>query len=221
MLILIAVFAVSLSTAPVYAAPTEAVTTHTYARATVKDAYFFTDKNNNAALFAVPYTYCVEVLRDEGDWFYARYANDTGVYKSLNGYCQKKDFTIESTTPQTTFLYKIVTVTYTADTRVPSLPVLSEIALEAAYYGTYDAGAAVYSYVYCQGSFGYIEGANDDYPLNVAETDAAGEKDGTDKTDGEKGGLSFAAIAFIVIAVLFAAVILVIYFATRKPRYEG
>lgn len=191
-----------------------------YARAAVRDAYFFKEKDNTTAQFAVPYTYCIEILRDEGDWYYARYASDAGLYKALYGYCKKENFTRESGAPQVTFLYKTVTVKYKVEDSSSSLPVLGEIAVEAAYYGTYYSGATVYSYVYCQGTFGYIEGANDDYPLN----EPAQKPDGDEKNDGASGGksgLNFATIVFVVIAVLFALVILIIYFATRKPKIDG
>lgn len=196
---------------PVYAA------SPAYARAAVRNAYFFTEKNTSTSVFAVPYTYCVEVLRDDGDWYYVRYAGDTGIYKALYGYCRKEDFTPEEGTPQVTFLYKTVKVSYSAGGGSSSLPVLGEIEVEAAYYGTYYSGATVYSYVYCQGSFGYIEGANDDYPLNLPDKNEEGGKDGETE---KKGGLGFAAIAFIVIALLFAAVIVIIYFTTRKPKMD-
>lgn len=192
-----------------------------YARATVRNAYFFTEKNTSTAIFAVPYTYCVEVLRDDGEWYYARYANDSGIYKALYGYCKKDEFSPESEVPQVTFLYKTVTVNYSVSGGNSSLPVLNEIAVEAAYYGTYYSGASAYSYVYCQGSFGYIEGANDDFPLNTP-AEANGKDDGKGGGITEnKSGLSFAAIAFIVIALLFATVILIIYFTTRKPGIDG
>lgn len=198
---------------PVYAAASPK-----YARAVVEKAYFCTDKSETSSIFAVPYTYCIEVLRDEGDWYYARYANDTGIYKSLYGYCQKKHFIPESDTPQVTFLYKTVTVNYTADGNSSSLPVLGEIALEAAYYGAYDAGGVDYSYVYCQGSFGYIKGKHDDYELNIPTTLPNEENK---PSGGKSAGLSFATIAFIVIAALSVAVVLIIYFTTRKPRVDG
>lgn len=204
--------ALSTTFQPVYAA------TPTYARAAVRTAYFFTDKSNSSSIFAVPYTYCVEVLREEGDWYYVRYAADTGVYKSLYGYCRKADFTLEDGTPAVTYLYKTVTVNYTVSSGGSSLPVLGEIALEAAYYGTYYAGATVYSYVYCQGSFGYIEGANDDYPLNIPEeTPPQGSTD--NPADGtEKKPVSAALIAFLVIAALLVITVLVIFFTTHHPR---
>ncbi|MDE7162653.1 MAG: hypothetical protein K2O44_01065 [Clostridia bacterium] len=192
-----------------------------YARAATRTAYFFTDRNTTSSIFAVPYTYCVEVIRDEGDWYYVRYANDTGIYKALYGYCRRDDFTLESGTPDVTYLYKTVTVNYSANNNNSTLPVLSQIAVEAAYYGTYYSGATVYSYVYCQGSFGYIEGANDDYPLNLPEEKPADE-DGNNGGSGQKpGSFNVGAIVAIVILAVLVAVILIIYFATRKPRKEG
>ena len=214
LLVCILITAACMMPRPVYAA------TPTYARAAVRNAYFFTEKNAASSIFAVPYTYCVEVLRDDGDWYYVRYANDAGIYKALYGYCRKQDFTPESGVPEVTFLYKTVTVNFTATNNNPSLPVLGEIALEAAYYGTYYSGATVYSYVYCQGSFGYITGANDDYPLNTPTTkpdDSSGNTDGeTPTSSGWNAGLT----AFAVIAVLTAAVVVIVLFTTRRPK-EG
>ena len=197
---------------PVFAA------TPTYARATDDKAYFCTEKSETTSLFAVPYTYCVEVLRDEGDWYYSRYLSDVGVYKSVYGYCRKEHFDPEYGTPSATFLYKTVKVSFSADGNASSLPVLGEIALEAAYYGTYEAGGVFYSYVYCQGSFGYIEGKYDDYELNIPTPKPDDKGDGT---DGGGSTLNFATIAFIVIASLSVVVIMIIYFTTRKPRIDG
>ncbi len=201
--------------APAFAA------TPVYARAAVRDAYFFADKNTSGAIFAVPYTYCIEVLGEDGDWYRARYAADSGVYRSVTGYCKKEDFTAVEGVPQVTYLYKTVTVTYTAKLPAGTLPVLNEIAIEAAYYGTYYSGATVYSYVYCQGSFGYIEGANDDYPLNEEEKKdedpAAGEE-----PKKESGGWSAGLITVVIILALFVAVIVMLHFATaRSAKKDG
>ncbi len=195
-----------------YAAPSK------YARAKNYEAYFCNEKSETTSIFAVPYTYCVEVLREEGEWYYARYANDAGIYKAVYGYCKKEHFDVEYGTPQSTFLYKTVTVSFSAGGNPSSLPVLGEIALEAAYYGTYEAGGVYYSYVYCQGKFGYIEGKYDDYEKNLPThtPDDSGES-----SEGGGSGLNFATIAFIVIASLSVVVILIIYFTTKKPRIDG
>lgn len=200
---------------PVFAAESN------YARAATRTAYFFTEKNTATSIFAVPYTYCVEVIREDGDWYYVRYANDTGIYKSLYGYCRKEDFTLESGTPGVTYLYKTVTVNYSVNNNNSTLPVLSQIAVEAAYYGTYYSGATVYSYVYCQGSFGYIEGANDDYPLNLPDDKPSDDGENNGGSDEKTGGFNVGAVVAIVILAVLVAVVLIIYFATRKPKIEG
>lgn len=215
MLFLILISAFSAVPQPVYAAPNK------YARAVVRDAYFFTEKNTpSSSLFAVPYTYCVEIIRDDGDWLYVRYAADAGIYRALYGYCRKEDFAIVSGVPTVTYLYKPVTLNYSASNAPTTLPTLGEIALEAAYYGTYYSGATVYSYVYCQGTFGYIEGANDDYELNSTEqtpTNGNGEESG----NGKKTGWSAGAIAIIVIGAILITVVLVIFFTARKPMADA
>lgn len=195
--------------------------TPTYARADVRNAYFFTEKSTSHALFAVPYTYCIEVISEDGDWYYARYAQDAGLYRAVYGYCRKQDFNIETEVPEVTYLYKTVTVNFSVKGGSSSLPVLNEIALEAAYYGTYDAGATVYSYVYCQGSFGYIEGANDDYELNLPKEDVPTDGSGT-SGDG-KPEAPTVNVGLIILCVVFAAaviIILIIHFTTRRPKSE-
>lgn len=197
---------------PVYAAAP------VYARAIDEKAYFCTDRDEKTSLFAVPYTYCIEILRDDGEWYFARYADDAGIYEALEGYCKKLHFEPESGTPKATYLYKTVTVKFSAGGSNPSLPVLGEIALEAAYYGAYEKGGVFYSYVRCQGGFGYIEGKIDDYELNIPTTPPEDNKE-----DGGSGGnnLNFASVAFIVIASLAVVVVLIIYFTTKKPKIDG
>lgn len=198
--------------APVYAA------SPAYARAIDDKAYFCAYKDDYTSVFAVPYTYCVEVLRDEGEWYYVRYADNAGIYKSVEGYCKKEHFEPEYGTPQTTYLYKTVTINFSAGGNSSDLPVLNEIAVEAAYYGSYEKGGVYYSYVLCQGSFGYINGKFDDYELNVPTHTP---DDNGDARENGRSGLNFASIAFIVIASLSIVVILIIYFTTKKPRIDG
>ncbi len=193
-----------------------------YARASAKDAYFFTQKDESTSVFIVPYTYCIEVLRDEGDWYYASYARDTGVYKAVTGYCRKSDFTPLESMPEVTYLYKTVTVTFRSDGGGGSLPVLDEISLEAAFYGNFYSGATAYSYVYAHGSFGYIKGATEDFPLNATDADKPQEQE--TPTDGEApaGGINFALVTALAICALAAAALVMLYVTTKKKnRSDG
>ncbi|MDE6613611.1 MAG: hypothetical protein K2K28_03555, partial [Clostridia bacterium] len=127
-------------------APT-APATVTYARADARDVYFCTKKDLNSALFAIPYTYCVQILSSDGDWYAVRYAEDAGIYRALVGYCLKSNLTPLETPPVNTYLNMPVTVTYKTEENTGSLPVLNELNVTAAFYGTYYSGASAYSYV--------------------------------------------------------------------------
>ena len=54
-----------------------------YARADAKDIYFCERKDLSYALFTIPYTYCVEILSADGDWYYVKYGEDASLYKAL------------------------------------------------------------------------------------------------------------------------------------------
>lgn len=184
-----------------------------YARASAAEAYFYNEKDDTTALFIVPYTYCIEILRDDGDWYYAAYASNSGIYKQVTGYCLKQDFTPVEGTPEVTFLYKSVTVTYRTEDVTGSLPVLGEISIEAAFYGNFISGGAAYSYVYSQGSFGYIKGATNDYPLN--QSDEPLDK-AADDTPSQSVNLGL--ITALVICALAAVALILLYFTSRKKN---
>ena len=191
--------------------------THTYARANVREAYFFLEKDLTTSIFTVPYTYCVEILRDDGDWYYVSYASNTGVYKELKGYCRKQDFIPVEGKPDITYLYKTVTVIYKSGDETSSLPVLGEISVEAAFYGNFYSGATAYSYVYAQGSFGYIKGATDDYPLNLPA-----EKPDEPATDTPGQSVNFGLITALVICALAALALIMLYYTSKKKnRSDG
>lgn len=137
-----------------------------YARADSRTVYFCAQPDDGSALFAVPYTYCVEILADKGEWYLVRYAEDDGFYIAQTGYCRKEGLSPVDDPPANLYLNYPVTATLRA--QVPddgSLPGL-EITVQTAYYGVYYKGAEAYSYVLYDGRFWYVPGANDDYPLN-------------------------------------------------------
>lgn len=180
-----------------------------YAQAVTTTAYFFSQKDLSTSLFAVPYTYFVKVIREDGQWYYVSYAEDEGLYRAVYGYVLKSDF-VQCEQPQTTYLFKSVTITYSAGGENPSLPSLGEIDMEAAFYGTYYSGATAYSYVLCGDSFGYIAGANDDYPLNPLVTRS--EDEPPPESDGN------AAVTAVVIVALAAGALVLVFLSSRKKK---
>lgn len=209
-IICIASFAVS-TISPVYAA--EQTAGDEYARASSRAAYFFEQKDLSTSLFAVPYTYCVKILRDDGDWYYVQYAEDEGIYRALYGYVKKEDFSLLKEVPEVTYLFKSITITYSADDGDASLPVLDEIEVEAAFYGTYYSGATAYSYVLCRDSFGYIRGANDDYPL-------IDTPDGGNAAPTENGADGGQIITAVIIVALSAGAMILIFVSSKKHKSE-
>lgn len=185
-----------------------------YARADERDIYFCERKDLKYALFTIPYTYCVEILSTDGEWYYVKYAEDNGLYRALYGYCLSENLTPVEEPPENIYLNKSVTVTFKADMPSGSLPVLGEITVLAAFYGTYYSGASAYSYVLYDGSFGYIYGANDDYPLNeIPSQDVDGpEPEAPEKDDGKL-------ITALVIVAVAALALIVIYITGRKSRF--
>ncbi len=190
-----------------------------YARADTRNAYFCSEKNIEKALFAVPYTYCVEILVEDGDWYCVRYAQDVGEYRALTGYCRKEGLTIVDELPENLFLNYPVTVSFKSGSSDSSLPALGEITVTAAYYGVYYRGAAAYSYVSYGGEFGYVQGANDDYPLNDIPVEAPPEE----QSAGD-GGAKLATA--LIITGLAVAAVAALFFTgrrrrTKKPDFKG
>jgi hypothetical protein len=215
-LLCLAVLALVTIAAPKQFAYATSQTTYSYARADKKDSYFYTDKNTATSLFAVPYTYCVTVIRDDGDWYYVKYAEDTGIYRALYGYCQKADFTHLDSKPEVIYLYKLVTVTYTVGESTTFLPVLNQWTADAAFYGTYYSGGAAYSYVFCNSSFGYISGANDDYPLNAIEEEQPASTDAEQESATDNNLITALVLAFLAVAVL----LILLFTASKHSRLK-
>lgn len=189
-------------------------TTYRYARADARDVYFCEKKDLKYALFTIPYTYCVEILSTDGEWYYVKYAEDNGVYRALYGYCLSQNLTPLENPPDKKYLSKTVTVTFKSDSPVGSLPVLSELNVTAAFYGTYYSGASAYSYVLYDGNFGYIYGANDDYPLN--EIPKPSEENPTAApTESDNTKL----ITALVLGGIAVAALVAVYFMGLKGRY--
>lgn len=180
-----------------------------YARADCRDAYFCAEPSKESGLFAIPYTYCVELLGDEGEWYRVRYAEDSGIYKAISGYCLKEKLTPLDTAPQNPFLVYPVGIRYQAvSPAAGSLPALSEITVTAAYYGAFESGLATYSYVLYGGAFGYVAGGNEDYPLNEIPQKAQSEEPPSDLTAKITVG--------VVVSLLALAAVFFLFFSGKK-----
>lgn len=175
--------------------------------------YFCSEKSAQSALFIIPQTYCVEILSEEGDWYYAKYAEDNALYRAVYGYCLKSELKPINEPLENTYLNQTLKLIFSADTSAPQLPFPST-ELDAAFYGEYELGKTTLSYVYCGGKFGYVTDRVDDYPLNdlPSQTDAPAAEE-PPKTNA-------AAITAIIITVIAVAAVVVLYVSSRKPKPE-
>jgi hypothetical protein len=203
-------------------------TSSRYARAETYSAYFCQTKQISSALFTIPYTYCVEVLSEEDGWYTVKYAEDYGIYRALYGYCQVAALTMLSSKPETLWLYKEVTVTYSASYSQSStqgsmqgtLPVLDTITQSAAFYGTYYNGPTPYAYVLCGTSFGYIDGGDITYPLNVITEATTEETPSEEETTDQTTQTQTPSVVAVIFICIFAAAVLILLFVLthKKPK---
>lgn len=190
--------------------------TQVYATAKYEDAYFFAKPDNLSALFILPFTYCVEVLGERGEYYYVKYADDVGNYQAVYGYCLKEQVQLLDDKPKTTFLQMSIPVTFKQEVENTTLPVLNQITIDACFYGEYISGGAEYSYVLFNGQFGYVSGSVN-YPLN----DLDQTKDAVAETT--QTSTSTKIITAIYLTAL-SAVALILLFLTgknqRKPKHN-
>lgn len=171
--------------------------------------YFCSEKNEESALFIIPETYCVQILSEEGAWYYVKYAEDNGVYRAVYGYCLKSELTPTATPPENLYLHTTLKVVYRAEAGNSLFPPL-EMEMTAAYYGEYTLGKTSLSYVYCGEKFGYIPERVENYPLNDLPKPTISENVTKPKNDNAL------LITAIVITAVAAAAIAILYFSSRK-----
>lgn len=176
--------------------------------------YICTEKNKSTALFAIPQTYCVEILKEESEWLYVRYAEDTGVYRAVRGYCLADELVRVDAPLENSFLYSTFNVTFTADQITGVLPGLADIEMTAAYYGSYTVAGVEYSYVLCGDSFGYVKGGLNGYPLNTlpSQNTFTPVKEENDDT---------ALVSVIAVCGIAALAIAVLFISCRTPKNKA
>ena len=196
-------------------APVHARADSSYARADARDIYFCKDKNSTA-LFAIPYTYCVEIISADGEWYYVRYGDANNLYEPLYGYCKSENLTPVDEPPENKFLFYTVPLTFRTDSYGNSLPAENELTVNSAFYGTYYSGGFAYSYVRYNGNFYYTSGANDGYPLNEIPSQNV---DGPPPSAPDGSPSTEKIIIAVVIACVAAGALVGAYITSRRARY--
>ena len=191
--------------------PPQSSVNATYARSDSRTAYFCTSADAATGIFAVPYTYCVEVLGEEGEWYRVKYAEDSGIYSAVYGYVRAEDFAVLESKPETTFLYMPVNVTY-SQPPAGGLPAIGDITVTAAFYGNFYSGGAGYSYVLYDDSFGYISGANENYPIIEVAPEPS-------SPSPRPSGAVVA--VFVALGILTALAVALFALSGRRRRHSG
>lgn len=204
MKLLVAAIAALCSLAAVFPAPAAARAAGAAPRFGVAgdDAYFCESADEDSSLFEIPPTYCAQILSEEDGWYFVEYAEDDGLYIPQRGYVRTDKLTIAEKLPEAIYLYCPVTVTYTADSggRKP----LPTITVTAAYYGVYDDGGSLYSYVYDGSGFGYVKGDVGVYSPNVPAATVSASASPSAKPNVKLiVALSMCAAAAVALAALY------------------
>ena len=197
-------------TVPLYAM---GETSFRYAYAKERDkVYFCEEKKVSSALFAIPVTYCVEILKDEGDWCYCRYARDEGMYKALRGYCLKSELTFIEEPFENEYLNYTLDVEFCAEQGSSQIDPF-KVTLTVAFYGNGTMNSAGMSYVQYGDKRGFVPDTVDSYPLNDVPQP-------TISTDVKKpeNSLNATLIAASVITVVAVIAVTVLYFAGKRPK---
>ncbi|MDE6667987.1 MAG: hypothetical protein K2K38_06570 [Clostridia bacterium] len=174
--------------------------------------YFCEEKSLNSALFAIPKTYCVEILKEDGEWYYCRYAKDEGAYRALRGYCLKRTLTPVESPFENEYLNYTFPVEFYApqtNTQIDQF----KVTLTVSFYGNGTMNASGMSYAFYDGKFGYVAGRITDYPKN----DLPQPTLSTDIKQPENS-VNATLITAAVITVVAVIAVAVLYFAGKRPK---
>lgn len=174
-------------------------------------AYLCSDKDLKTAIFAIPETYCVEIIKEDGDWYYCRYARDEGEYREKRGYCAKADLTPIAEPLENEYLNYTFPVKFYAVQGSSQIPPF-EIELTAAFYGNCKIIASPLAYVYCNGQFGYVNETVAEYPRN----DVPQPVISPEITDSNPNTATL--ITAVVITLVAVIAVAVLYFVGKRPK---
>lgn len=175
--------------------------------------YFCKETNTNSARFAIPRTYCVEILDEEGEWYKCRYAKDEGAYKAQYGYCLKTYLTPVEEPFENEYLNCTFPVAFYAP-KSNELIDPFKVELTVAFYGNGTMNSSGMSYVGYGDKCGYVQGTKTDYPTN----DLPAPTLSTDVKAADNS-LNATLITAAVITVVAVIAVIVLYFAGKRPKF--
>lgn len=173
---------------------------------------FCSDKNTATQLFFIPETYCVKILYRDGDWLRVVYGEDAPPYRALEGFVLDDGLVFSDERPERPYLYITFKVAFSPKDDSGYLPGLGDAEFDAAYYGSYTVGTQSYSYVLCNGNFGYVGKTITDAPKNPIPSKPTSTIP-TQPSVKQDNSVAMITVVLVGVAVLTLAVLLV---STRK-----
>ncbi len=204
--------------APVRALAARAEESELYAVADAKNVYLYTEPNDNAGLFAIPYTYYVKITALGDPFCCVEYQEELAPYRKIAGYCKKAELTFVDFIPRRPYLKREITVTYTLPNSSPALSdqFLQSVDVTYLFYGTFTVGSAQYCYVYGDGKFGYIPVTEEiEYDLN---TDYLVPASGAADSENESARQSLSGVRIFLICLACASVVAIAVFVLRGKK---
>ena len=173
-----------------------------------EEAYLCEYRTTSSSIFAIPPTYCARIISEEDGWYHVQYAEDDGLYRPKFGYVRCEKLTILSEPPATTYLRCPVTVTFTADSggRTPLQPRV----ITAAYYGVYDDGGNIFSYLYDGEDFGYVTGDIGVYEPNTPSVPTVATP------SAAPAAVNVKLIVALALTAVAAAALIILYFSGKR-----
>ena len=202
---------ICLSFAPHLSARGEAYFRYAYAAERDK-VYFYEEKKTSSALFAIPETYCVEILKDEGDWCRCRYAKDEGAYKAQYGYCLKSELTFIEEPFENEYLNYTFKVNFCAEEGVSPIGPF-KVELTVAFYGNGDVNGQGMAYVGYGDKYGFVPQTKNDYAINYIP-----EPTFSPDVTKPENSLNATFITAAVITAVAVIAVIVLYFAGKRPK---
>ena len=186
-----------------------------YAVAAQPDVWFYASEDESSALFLLPYTYYVKVIRRGEEFSYVEYLTDEPPYKKISGYCRTDKLVFVDYVPARPYLRREVTLSYSLPQSGTLSGSFSTVEKSFLYYGHRYEGTQLYYYVLSGDTFGYVPADRElEYDLNTDYLDYLASVDAAGKAGG---ALSPAAIAVICIACVAAVAIAVFVVRGKKP----
>ena len=133
-----------------------------YACILTDDVYFYASPDEKNGLFLLPKTYYVRLIESGKEYCKVEYQRNESDALRITGYARTKDLAFVEYVPLRPYLYHVFDVTYTIESAEPNnSSFLTQITVSCVYYGDYQIGSELYSYVLRGKEFGYIPKPND------------------------------------------------------------